>query len=442
LLAKRIIDHLVRGTLLEAIKENLNKEQDMQKIQQQIELASKSPGSLAARDIAGVIKNALNKKSEKYMGLPIDYINCLAQLLYERNALQDCSASNTADIMAQTEGLKPEILPPARWNDLSHLLIANGFLRVSEITRIKAVKSAYLQVAENDKSATCLAIGLKAALDQGDLSLVEQFLSRAPGLNFEKSLLESFWFLYYVFKGQTGNKNALAQKYYSENDRVYADYLQGKSVAIVGPAPTGENSATEIDSYDIVIRLNYRGRENMPESGEFGEKIDVSYYNDDNAVFIESLKHQAFMDDLLFSVFKSSKYKFQEKLIIKGKGRLLFGSDKLYFSGLAGMIQLVVHDLMYFQPLQVKLFNVNFFLSKSPYHRNYTSFGIDKKNIKKNWHIFASHNPISQLNYTRNIWSAGHITVDHTCEKVLRMKTDEYMSELEEIYGWLKHQRN
>jgi len=180
----------------------------------------------------------------------------------------------------------------------------------------------------------------------------------------------------------------------------------------------------------------------MPESGEFGEKIDVSYYNDDNAVFIDSLKHQLFMDDLLFSVFKSSKYKFQEKLIIKGRGRLLFGLDKLYFSGLASMIQLVIHDLMYFQPSHVKLFNVNFFLSKNPYHRNYTSFGIDKKNIKKNWHIFASHNPISQLNYTRNIWSAGHITVDHTCEKVLRMKTDKYMSELEEIYGWLKFQRN
>lgn len=66
--------------------------------------------------------------------------------------------------------------------------------------------------------------------------------------------------------------------------------------------------AKEIDFFDIVIRLNYRGMELLPNPQKFGSRIDVSYYNRENCDRISEFANQDFYRDLHFSVFKGLKY--------------------------------------------------------------------------------------------------------------------------------------
>ena len=55
--------------------------------------------------------------------------------------------------------------------------------------------------------------------------------------------------------------------------------ISGKSVAVVGPAPSSELIGSEIDSYDIVVRTNYQGQNKLGDPKEFGVRTDISYYN-------------------------------------------------------------------------------------------------------------------------------------------------------------------
>lgn len=70
----------------------------------------------------------------------------------------------------------------------------------------------------------------------------------------------------------------LSRKRVDESD--YNDYLKGKRVAFIGPAPTLKNSGLgkKIDSYDVVIRMK---QPIIPENlhKDYGSKTDVIYCN-------------------------------------------------------------------------------------------------------------------------------------------------------------------
>lgn len=65
----------------------------------------------------------------------------------------------------------------------------------------------------------------------------------------------------------------------SEVRKQYRDYLDGKRVVIVGPAPSvvGSNQGTIIDSYDIVVRLNKALPIPHGLKNDIGTRTDVLY---------------------------------------------------------------------------------------------------------------------------------------------------------------------
>jgi len=63
-----------------------------------------------------------------------------------------------------------------------------------------------------------------------------------------------------------------------ELDKKIAKILNGKSIAIVGPSDATNNDAFEIDSYDVVVRLNYTQTGKGLDKRRKGVKIDVSYW--------------------------------------------------------------------------------------------------------------------------------------------------------------------
>lgn len=57
------------------------------------------------------------------------------------------------------------------------------------------------------------------------------------------------------------------------------EYFDGKSVAVVGPAPTGSKDGGEIDEFDVVVRMNWQGENSSIDCSDFGAKTNISIYN-------------------------------------------------------------------------------------------------------------------------------------------------------------------
>ena len=111
-----------------------------------------------------------------------------------------------------------------------------------------------------------------------------------------------------------------------DHDRL-AEWLKGKRVVIVGPAPylEGQGKGKEIDSYDVVIRINkgWQLAEKRPE--EFGSRTDVLFHcmeqhsENGGPLPYESLGHVRFICGAIAPLGK------QEESTLKG-----WGSDHLY----------------------------------------------------------------------------------------------------------------
>jgi hypothetical protein len=56
---------------------------------------------------------------------------------------------------------------------------------------------------------------------------------------------------------------------------IWADYIAGKTVAVVGPAPLERDQSADIDSHDIV----YRTSQHLDMPPEYGSRLDAVFFN-------------------------------------------------------------------------------------------------------------------------------------------------------------------
>jgi hypothetical protein len=236
-------------------------------------------------------------------------------------------------------------------------------------------------------------------------------------------------------KGDKESALTITKNMYSEYDKQYDKYLKGKNVAIVGPAFSGYSAGNEIDSFDVVVRIFYRGKSYLPDPEKQGSKVDVSYYNVKCAEMISEGSDYTFFQDLDYAVFKENKHSYQKKLFDADNGRVLFSPNRFLLNGSANMIPLVLYDLLNFNINKIKIFNVNLYLTThNTYFPGYQIEEKSKKNFTPSWYAFAVHNPMTQFNFIKNLWRTGLIDVDQACENVISMSSQEYMNAMEDIY--------
>lgn len=81
-------------------------------------------------------------------------------------------------------------------------------------------------------------------------------------------------------KSMIGNKDKLVKKDIETNEDEFIEYLKGKTVAIVGPAPSiiGSNQRELIESYDIIIRLNKAVPVPKERIEDVGHRTNIYYH--------------------------------------------------------------------------------------------------------------------------------------------------------------------
>jgi len=235
------------------------------------------------------------------------------------------------------------------------------------------------------------------------------------------------------------NRHVSVTKFYQQKfsliEKEFSDYIQNKSIAIVGPLNSSLKLGAEIDSYDIVLRFNYTGMEQFSED-TFGTKTDISFY-------ISQLLPQERIDSQKISFMNRLDWIIMDTihgekdicfLGIKKPLRKRFYAGHIhvnpFFKGTPSGIQRAIMDLMRFNISKIKIFNTNLFLDNN-YDKSYKSHG--KKGV--DYFDFIRHDPLSNFIFLKSLKENALIETDDILAKILKMSKEEYIEALENQYG-------
>jgi len=333
--------------------------------------------------------------------------------------------------------LQASQLDDVAWRTLQFIATANGLFFLGLICRERTVERILNIPVLQLKNRQAVQRYFNAAMDAAryDLAVLalDQYRQRFAK---DQASFDQMQLYFHLMQGQREAVLEIAPRTYSAMDQEFAQFIRGKRIAIVGPAPSDEAVAAEIDSYDIVIRTNYRGRDTMPPAEEFGRKVDVSYYNYTYTKQVLSPGDNAYLDDLSFAVFKNEiDIKRYGGRPTTAKFRTMRQINARILNGKSQMVQNIVYDLLHFAPQEIKIFKSNFFMSEKRYYSTYASPTNQTQKASSFWMNFATHDLVTQLNFSRALLKAGQLTGDHQATEVMQMDPSDYMKKIGQIYA-------
>lgn len=232
------------------------------------------------------------------------------------------------------------------------------------------------------------------------------------------------------------------------NNQAFFDFVYGKTIAVVGPAKTDVNSANEIDSHDVVLRMNYKTEGVGVDDKIKGRKCDISNFS---VPQIKDLidtgiwnKWPENIDWISTNSKKSSELirSYLRKIISKPDEIPNIRERKEVFNELSSHMNFtqlpkIVLDLLLYKPSKVTIFHSDLMLT------------VDRSEgyVPKEWgwnnreHVtfleFSSrvNDPLTQFYYLKNLVKRNLITGDSRFVEVMSMSAKEFMYQLQLIYG-------
>lgn len=369
-------------------------------------------------------------------GLSADYLQLLSEQIIKIH--QGVLTPEALDHLIQATGqLKAEQLDDASWRSLQFIATANGLFLPGFLFRNRTIERILQVPVHQLTTIQHIQRYFTAAMDANRFDLAADALAACRQRSSpDTSSLEQMQLHYHLMQGQRAETLALASRTYSAMDREFADFVRGKRVAIVGPAPGDESAAAEIDSFDIVIRTNYRGRDTMPPADEFGRKIDVSYYNYTYTKQVLGTSANAYLDDLSFAVFKNeTDIRRYQGRPATAKFRTMRQINTQILNGKSQMVQNIVYDLLHFEPQAIKIFKSNFFMSEKRYYSTYASPTNQAQKASSFWMNFATHDLVTQLKFSQTLQKCSQISGDQQASEIMQLSPAEYMKKISQIYS-------
>ncbi len=217
-------------------------------------------------------------------------------------------------------------------------------------------------------------------------------------------------------------------------DPQYAEIINEKTVAIVGPVDTLQDNGEEIDQFDVVIRFNYKGLDGF-NTARFGSRADVSYYITADVKQILKYTHNSTsIETLKYSLHSGGAYNYvKERREFKGRCARRLPVQKPQFNpfyhGSANAIQKTLLDILRYNPSRIKIFNANLWVDNNRVNKNYR----EKPNFSTAGFVY--HDPVSNFCFTKGLFLASLIEADDELGKVLSLSPTEYVDKLIEAHN-------
>jgi glycerophosphoryl diester phosphodiesterase len=234
--------------------------------------------------------------------------------------------------------------------------------------------------------------------------------------------------------GHNSHIKQIKGKHFCEEDFKFKEFIQGRSIAIVGPAIPETFVADEINSFDLVVRTNFPVGNSLPTE-IYGRYPDISYNMIDTPLSTNiDLSEFSNSDDIKFTIFNDENIVKEYKKITKNVTiitRKYFDCTGIFWSGFPMAVQRIIYDLLHFSPLKIKIFGVNFYTSKILSHKNYNGYENSAFPIR----LFRCHDPISNFLFCKNLYENNFISSDKTGVNILQLNRYDYSELANEIIG-------
>jgi tetratricopeptide (TPR) repeat protein len=219
----------------------------------------------------------------------------------------------------------------------------------------------------------------------------------------------------------------------------FTQLITGRRIAVVGPGSTPIPNGDEIDGFDTVIRTKVRGSVPDDVAAMAGTRTDISYYSDASVRLLDAEIREALSSRrLTMAVVRPSTYdRARRKICRFGDLRYMPSQDSATFESTHFAMQRIIYDVVRYDPANVKLFNIDFYLSQDPYVVDYTSEVEDiyRANDLRTLRTAAVHDLYSDFDFVQCLHRRGLVDVDDRLVELLRMTPDEYLVELERASG-------
>ncbi len=315
------------------------------------------------------------------------------------------------------------------WLGLRDIFYLRSKFVLGGICRKKSIKSAqkskigfFLSSKDKDRSRLDDALNMKDVKDY--------FNESSLNYNFDKKLFKKYMSSLHKIEYDNLNNNL------KDNEKKFFNFLENKNVAIVGNALSENDDGLEIDSFDLVLRLNHINLNDKFDIRKKGSKTDITYVN---GKIVDSLfdRNSAIANQVKAVVFKFNNLdkvkKFQElnpNLIIKATNNYNFFSFYSSFN----LLPITLFDLLETNVKKIKIFHLDLHLSKKKLYYPYLITPTENEKKKLGLQSFVKHDPMSQHEFLKKLYAHPKITGDEKFDKIMKLNTYEYLEKLEDCY--------
>lgn len=317
------------------------------------------------------------------------------------------------------------------WHKLKQISICCGLFLVANICRNKA-NSLVLSVNKNNVNWKLKQFLVN--IEYGDLDKAKKILD---GLQ-ERERYGVFHNYLQILE----KKKFIRDDFSEKNDKKFFDYINGKDVAILGPAYDGDCDI----SADCYIRNNFKGIDSIPER-QRNLPTHITYYNASNGIKISKTPNATFLSDLDFIIIKDMGHYVDKSIFDTKIQNKIRGTPTIYdmfiFSS-PYMLPIMLFDLVCFNTNSIMVYGNNLYNSYILYSREYIENGTenfvenvvnDATNYQKRIFSFAIHGIIDNFLFLQTLYKKGLFETDEYFANMLSRSVEEYLQQME--YRWV-----
>jgi hypothetical protein len=203
----------------------------------------------------------------------------------------------------------------------------------------------------------------------------------------------------------------------------FAANVNGKTIAIVGPAPALTDQSAEVESHDLVYWVSYRNNL-QPHPTGYGNRVDAVFYNVQHSRELELGKYDSFIGDIPYVFTKWHK---------RVTGRNNYPMLPKPFAE-SNQIQIVLHQLLELRPAAIRVYGADLYLGGRD---NAYTYEYDRRTPEAQYWAIQLHEPGLQHRWSRKTWLENQdiILGDERFLRAVRMGGKRYIKELERVWA-------
>jgi hypothetical protein len=196
----------------------------------------------------------------------------------------------------------------------------------------------------------------------------------------------------------------------------FDEYVDGKTIAVVGPAPLPYDQSAEIDGHDLVYRTT-----EGPLGGWYGSRWDIAYLNggtgrqildDDHRHYFRKIEH---VDWWVYKTKHSRQYRPSGNSRLSHKPRIRNPNQ----------ITGILFDLVQYNPAHITVYGADLYASgpDKAYNADY-----DPRPAGVQAEFIIIHRPMEQFQVHQAVYKTGKIRGDDRYVAAVTMTTAEYQT--------------